>query len=137
MSEDLKIKAELEMKHKLATLKSEILKKIRSEMDETDLNVSFLKVAETYQKHMLSLLKVEEETSELVSATDVTKIEESTKEIGNSTIKSKKSRRKSILGLADSGSTESVQNKNLAIKSFIAPESNETAITDSMSFFNK
>ena len=137
MSEDLKIKAELEMKHKLATLKSEILKKIRSEMDETDLNVSFLKVAETYQKHMLSLLKVEEETSELVSATDVTKIEESTKEIGNSTIKSKKSRRKSILGLADSGSTESVQNKNLAIKSFIAHESNETAITDSMSFFNK
>ena len=137
MSEDLKIKAELEMKHKLATLKSEILKKIRSEMDETDLNVSFLKVAETYQKHMLSLLKVEEETSELVSATDVTKIEESTKQIGNSTIKSKKSRRKSILGLADSGSTESVQNKNLAIKSFIAPESNETAITDSMSFFNK
>lgn len=238
ISEEEKIKAKLAYKHKLALLKTDILKKVRSELDGFNSDVPTLMVVEAFQKKLkadrnldkkeaddveMSNINVNKDNqmSMLVSEADVFKTTRNTKKHveehsdssiithqscaeevsqkdndikanetnnsantsssftktsvqGESVIEKPKKkhvaakrqhmtkkkhtgrqRRKSILGLADSGSTESNEeqkitrekpkkkkknkkfNLNTIVQSFIDPESDCSAITDSMSFFNK
>ncbi|OQS55521.1 hypothetical protein EHP00_575 [Ecytonucleospora hepatopenaei] len=54
---DDKIKAKIAYKHKLASLKTDILKRIRSELDDTNIEVPFLLVAEVFQRKMKDKIK--------------------------------------------------------------------------------